>query len=239
MSRRAKRRKPIRQQNKAQAAAVRRAPARKPSPEAAPGGLPSLQTIAAFPFQLILTLLKRAAQVVLSIFFVILHPQFRWLVRLIMRSRLVRDYIRPALQQLSAWLYQPYFAWLRSLPPVWATVSIALPLAILEPAKAYATILIAESPKAGIALWLALQGLSFVLIDKTWTAVRPQARKIWLVSRLHAWGWLMVSYGKYWITASPAYRAMQRWLAEARAAAWRFWEQLAARRRQRGFGSDA
>jgi hypothetical protein len=234
MSRRAKRRKPTRQQNKAQPAAVQRPAARKPSPPAALSStLPSLRTALTFPFQLILTVLKRTAQVVLSIFFVILHPQFRWLVRLIMRSRLVRDYIRPALQQLSARLYQPYFNWLRRLPPFWATVSIALPLAVLEPAKAYATILIAESPKAGITLWLALQALSFVLIDKTWTAVRPQARKIRLVSLLHAWGWLMVSYGKYWITSSPAYRAMQRQLAEARAAAGRLWQRLAPPRRRR------
>ena len=49
----------------------------------------------------------------------------------------------------------------------------------------------------GILLWLFLQAISFVLIDKTWVAVRPQSRKIWLVSRLHAFVWLNVAYGKH------------------------------------------
>jgi len=143
---------------------------------------------ARLPLQLAATLIKRLVQIIFSIFIVILHPGFKWLLALLTRSRIVRDYVRPVLQQLGSCLYEPYFAFLRSLPPYFATVSIALPLAVLEPAKLYATILIAEKPKVGILLWLFLQGLSFVLIDKTWAAVRPQSRKIWIVGRLHAWG---------------------------------------------------
>jgi hypothetical protein len=192
-----------------------------------------LPALLRLPFTLTGRLALHIVQVVLSIIIGILHPSFRWLVRLLLRSGLVRNYIRPTLDVLIARLYAPYFAWLRGLPPFWATVSIAVPLAVLEPAKAYATVLIAERPKIGIALWLFLQGLSFVLIDETWTAVRPQARKIWLVSRLHAWGWLMVSYGKHWITSSPAYRTMAEWVRRARAAARQFWLGLAASRRAR------
>jgi hypothetical protein len=181
---------------------------------------------AKLPFQLAATLLKRLVQIIFSIFIVILHPGFKWLLALLTRSRFVRDYIRPVLQELGARVYEPYFAFLRGLPPYVATVSIAVPLAVLEPAKLYATILIAQKPKAGILLWLFLQGLSFVLIDKTWTAVRPQSRKIWIVSRLHAWGWLNLSYGKYWITSSAFYQAMIRSQKQVRSAAKAYWQQL-------------
>ena len=131
-------------------------------------------------------------------------------------SSLVRNYIKPSLQTLAAAVYDPYFAYLRELPPYWATVSIALPLAVLEPAKFGATILIATRPRMGILIWLALQGVSFVLIDKTWAAVRPQSRKVWLVSRLHAWAWLNVAYGKHWIRTSSIYRTLLRWKERAR-----------------------
>jgi hypothetical protein len=133
----------------------------------------------------------------------------------VMRSKLVRNYIRPALHRVVDRLYRPYFDFLRGLPPFPATLSIAIPLAVLEPAKLYATILIVEHPRTGIGLLLFLHALSFVLIDATWTAVRPQSRKIWLVSRLHALIWLNAAYGKYWVTNSASYRAMKRWLAEA------------------------
>jgi hypothetical protein len=182
-----------------------------------------------FPFRLAVAVIKHIAQVLFSIVFLILHPQFKWFVRLLLRSPLVRNYIRPALREIADRLYRPYFAFLRSLPPLRATLSIALPLAVLEPAKLYATILTVKHPKPGVALLLFLHALSFVLIDKTWTAVRPQSRKIWLVSRVHAWIWLNVSYGKYWVTSSPAYRAMKRWLQEARSAFYRWRGQIAAR----------
>jgi hypothetical protein len=182
--------------------------------------------IVRFPFKVVATLLKRTAQALLSIFIVILHPSFKWLVTVLARSSVVRNYISPAIQGLISRYYEPYFVFLRSLPPYWATFSIALPLAALEPAKLYATILIAERPKAGILLWLFLQGLSFVLIDKTWTAVRPQSRKIWLVSRLHAWGWLNVAYGTYWIKTSVVYRTIIRWQKRIGVNAQAFWARL-------------
>jgi hypothetical protein len=162
--------------------------------------------------------LKRIAQIIFSILFLIQHPQLKWLLRLVMRSRLVRDYIRPVLRGIFDRIYRPYWQFLRSLAPLPATLSIAIPLAALEPAKLYATILIVEHPKTGITLLLFLHAISFVLIDATWTAVRPQSRKIWLVSRLHALIWLNVAYGKYWLTDSAPYRAMRRWMAEARRA---------------------
>lgn len=192
-----------------------------------------------FPFKLTATLIARTAQVLLAIFILILHPQLkwllklvRWLLRLIARSPFVRHYITPVIQRISTALYDPYFAFLLTLPPFWATLSIALPLAILEPAKLYATILIAEHPKTGILFWLFMHGLSFVLIDTTWTAVRPQSRKIWLVSRLHAWGWLNFAYGKYWITQSRSYRTVRRWIEELRAAARALLAQLTTPRRR-------
>ena len=206
---------------------------RRQSPGFATKLFSAFDVAAKFPFQLAATLLKRLVQIIFSIFILILHPGFKWLLALLTRSRIVRDYIRPALQELGARVYEPYFEFLRGLPPYVATVSIALPLAVLEPAKLYATILIAQKPKAGILLWLFLQGLSFVLIDKTWTAVRPQSRKIWIVSRLHAWGRLNLSYGKYWITSSAFYQTIMRWQRGVRSAAQAYWRQLAQSLRRR------
>lgn len=169
-----------------------------------------------FPFRLIGTALLRVAQVIFSIVFLFLHPQLKWLLLRLWRSRLMRDYIRPALSGIVSRVYRPYLDFLRGLPPLPATLSIATPLAVLEPAKLYATILVVQHPTTGLALLLFLHGLSFVLIDATWTAVRPQSRKIWLVSRLHALIWLNVAYGRYWVTHSAAYVAMKAWAAEAR-----------------------
>jgi hypothetical protein len=206
---------------------------RRPFSRLSAKALDVFHAVLRFPFKLVATILKRAAQVLLSIFIVILHPGFKWLLKLLTRSRIVRNYIKPAIQKIAERYYEPYFVFLRGLPPYWATFSIALPLAALEPAKLYATILIAERPKAGIVLWLVLQGLSLVLIDKTWTAVRPQSRKIWLVSRVHAWGWLNVSYGKYWIKSSVFYRAIIRWKERVQVAAQALWAQLSTLRRAR------
>jgi hypothetical protein len=187
-----------------------------------------------FPFKLTATLLKHTGQVLLAIFILVLHPQIkwllklgRWLLRLLARSPFIRHYITPAVEWLSANLYEPYFAFLAGLPPYWATLSIAVPMALLEPAKFYTMILIVEHPKTGVLLWLLTHGISFLLIDRTWRAVRPQSRKIWLVSRLHAWGWLNYAYGKYWILHSRAYLTAKRWVEEARAAARRLWARLA------------
>lgn len=185
------------------------------------------------PFALIATILKRSAQILLSLFILFLHPQLKWLVRVLAESRLVRIYLRPAMRSFVANVYDPYFAFLSRLPPFWATVSIAVPLAALEPAKLYATILIAQQPSSGVLLWLLLQALGLVLIDRTWTAVRPQSRKIRLVSRLHAWGWLNYSYGKYWVQSSPFYQAVLRWQAEIRRGARAWWSRFVTRWRQR------
>jgi hypothetical protein len=177
------------------------------------------RAVVRFPFDLVGRLLARVAQVILAIFVVVLHPQVKYLINLITKSAIVKRYVEPLFKSLLERFYEPYFAYLKSLPPFWATFSIALPLAILEPAKLYATILIAERPRIGIALWLFLQALSFVLIDKTWTAVRPQSRKIWLVSLIHAWIWLNVSYGKHWMRSSYLFQTAVRWKEQAREAA--------------------
>ena len=113
-----------------------------------------------------------------------------------------RVYIAPSLRIFAVYIYKPYFAFLSRLPPYWATFSVALPLAVLEPAKLAATVLIVERPKSGIAIWLALQVVSLLLIDRTWVAVRPQSRKIRPVARAHAWLWLNAEHGKYWIKNS-------------------------------------
>jgi hypothetical protein len=77
-----------------------------------------------------------------------------------------------------------------------------------------------------------LQVLSLVLIDRTWSAVRPQSRKVWLVARIHAWGWLNVAYGKNWIRNSSLYRATQRWKRQARRTVRAIWLRLVPRRRK-------
>ncbi len=185
------------------------------------------------PFEVTGRAIARIVQVFLALFVVILHPQIKWLIGLTTQSALVRNVIEPAFRGLVGAIYEPYFAYLKELPPFWATFSIALPLAVLEPAKMYATILIAQRPKTGILLWLFLQAISFVLIDKTWVAVRPQSRKIWLVSRLHAFVWLNVSYGKHWIETSAFYQTLVRWKDEARERAQAFIALFAPRRRRR------
>ncbi|HZV20098.1 MAG TPA: hypothetical protein VE986_00980 [Hyphomicrobiales bacterium] len=163
-----------------------------------------------FPLRFLGKAAIHIAQALLALFVVVLHPQIKWLAGLIVNSAAVQQYAKPAFQVIFKRIYEPYFAFLKRLPPYWATLSIAMPLAILEPAKLYATILIAEHPKTGIALWFAFQGLSFILIDKTWAAVRPRAREIWLVSRIHAWIWLNVAYGKYWLVHSAFFRQFQK-----------------------------
>ncbi len=188
--------------------------------------------VAGWPFKLIGRAIAHTFQVVFALFALILHPQIKWLIRLITHSSLVKNYIRPSLQTFVVNYYEPYFAYLRELPPWWATFSIALPLAFLEPAKLYATVMIAERPKSGVLLWLFLQGLSLILIDRTWVAVRPQSRKIWFVSRLHAWVWLNVAYGKYWIRTSSFYRTLLLWKRQARREVRAYFVQIAPRRRR-------
>ena len=189
--------------------------------------------VAALPFKLIGRTIMRAIQVVFALFVLVLHPSFKWLAGLIAKSSLVQNYIKPSLQTLITNVYEPYFAHLRELPPYWATFSIAVPLAVLEPAKFAATIMIARHPRMGILLWLFLQGVSFVLIDKTWVAVRPQSRKIWLVSRIHAWIWLNVEHGKYWVKTSSIYRTLVRLKETARRQVRVFFGQYGQRRRTR------
>jgi len=189
--------------------------------------------VARLPFKLIGRVIGRTVQVLLALFVVVLHPQIKWLAGVIAQSALVQNYIKPSLQTLITNVYEPYFAHLKELPPYWAAFSIALPLAVLEPAKFVATIMVAQHPRTGALLWLFLQGVSFVLIDRTWAAVRPQSRKIWFVSRIHAWIWLNVEHGKYWIKTSSIYRTVLRWKETARRQVRVFIGQFAPRRRTR------
>jgi hypothetical protein len=207
---------------------------RKSAEGADQGMLAAAGSAAAFPFKLIGRTIARALQVVFALFVVVLHPQIKWLIETLARSSLVQNVVKPALRGVIENVYEPYFAALKALPPIWATFSIALPLAVLEPAKFVATVMIATRPKMGVLLWLFLQGVSFVLIDRTWVAVRPQARKIWLVSRLHAYAWLNVAYGKHWIKTSAFYQTLVRWKEEARGVMHAFFARLWPRRRSGG-----
>lgn len=176
----------------------------------------ALAWIAGLPFKIVGRLLARTIQVLFALVVLVLHPQVKWLANLIAQSQFVQTLVKPAFQTLITHVYEPYFAYLKELAPFWATISIAVPLAVLEPAKFVATIMIAEHPRTGLLLWLFLQAVGFVLIDKTWAAVRPQSRKIWLVSRIHAWMWLNVEYGKHWIKTSAPYKTALRWKKTAR-----------------------
>jgi hypothetical protein len=185
-----------------------------------------LAAVLRFPFKIAGSVVSHVIQIIFAIFVLFLHPQLRWFSHAVAQSWVVQRHVRPALRSFVAGYYDPYFDYLRTLSPYWATLSIALPLAIVEPAKLYATILIAEHPRAGLVLWLALQGIGFVLIDRTWASVRPQSRKVWLVSRVHAWGWLMVAHGKYWIGRSAFYRSLTQWKKAAAAKFGRFFMRL-------------
>lgn len=168
----------------------------------------------------------RVLQVAFALLVIVLNPPIQWLKRLLTRLWAHAPLLVRYLIEIASALLNAYMGALRRLPPVWATVSIALPLAILEPAKLFATILIAERPRTGIALWLALQALSFVLIDKTWVAVRPQSRKLTLVSRLHAFGYLHLQYGKRLVVQSGFVQAVLRLQRSAVASARAFWRAL-------------
>src|SRR5271166_2426386 len=87
------------------------------------------------PFKLLRRIAARTIQVVFALFVVVLHPQFKWLAGVIAQSSLVQNYIKPSLETVITNVYEPYFAYLKELPPYWATFSIAAPLAVLEPAK--------------------------------------------------------------------------------------------------------
>ncbi len=178
------------------------------------------------PFKIAARLAQHAIQILFALFVLFLHPQLKWLFQLIVESAVVKRYIAPSLRTFAVYIYKPYFAFLGRLPPYWAIFSVALPLAVLEPAKLAAVVLIAERPKSGIAIWLALQGLSLVLIDRTWVAVRPQSRKIWPVARAHAWLWLNAEHGKYWIKNSRFYRVAAIWGRNMRRSARRLWLRL-------------
>jgi len=195
----------------------------------------ALRFTARLPFNIAGRLARHTIQILFALFVLILHPQLKWLFGLIAESALVRNYVKPSLRIFAVHIYEPYFAYLSRLSPFWATFSVALPLAVLEPAKLFATILVAERPKTGVIIWLALQGLGFVLIDRTWTAVRPQSRKIWLVARVHAWVWLNTEYGKYWIRNSSAYRIAKRWKEQIRRAARGVWLIFLPRRRRKSY----
>lgn len=184
-------------------------------------GLPQRATAAlrftlTLPFKIAGRIIQHSAQIFFALFVLFLHPQLKWLFRVIAKSALVRVYLRPALRVLATYLYEPYFLFLEGLPPYWATFSIALPLAILEPAKVASTILAVARPKIGIAIWLLLQVIGLVLIDRTWTAVRPQARRLRSVARAHAWLWLNAEHGKYWIMNSQLYQMAVLWAANMR-----------------------
>jgi hypothetical protein len=177
------------------------------------------------PFKIVGKIIQHTAQILFALFVLFLHPQAKWLLRVIAESALVRVYLKPWLRLLAKYLYEPYFVFLGRLPPYWATFSIAMPLAVLEPAKVASTVLAVARPKVGIALWLLLQAVGLVLIDRTWTAVRPQARKLRFVASAHAWLWLNAEHGKYWIIKSRLYQMAVLWAANVR----RFFRELRAR----------
>lgn len=183
----------------------------------------ALRFMLKLPFRIAARLVQHAVQILFALFVLFLHPQLKWLFRLIAESAIVRIYLASALRVLSVYFYEPYFAFLRRLPPYWAAFSVALPLAVLEPAKLGATIMIAQRPKSGAVLWFALQGVSLLLIDRTWVAVRPQSRKIRLVARIHAWLWLNAEHGKYWIKNSRFYRMITIWARKTRRSVRGFW----------------
>ena len=195
-----------------------------------PGRLLTASSRAArLPFKLI----ARTAQILFALFVLVLHPQFKWLAGVIAQSNFVQNTIRPVFQSVIANVYEPYFAYLKELPPYWAAFSIAVPLAVLEPAKFAATVMIAAHPKMGSLLWLFLQGVGFILIDKTWAAVRPKARQIRLVARIHAWIWLTAEHGKHWIKTSPLFKTLRRWKEAVRRRLFVFFGQFAPGRRKR------
>jgi SAM-dependent methyltransferase len=160
------------------------------------------------PVTAVKLVLLRIAQVLLALFLLFLHPLIGWAKDVVQNSVFIQRYIAPFLSRHVGRYYHLYFLSLERLPPFWATLSIAVPLAVLEPAKMWATLLVAIKPAVGVPMWLGLQAVSFVLIEKTWEHVRGQARKIGAVRMVHNFLVLNLETVKRLIKASAFYRRL-------------------------------
>lgn len=120
---------------------------------------------------------------------------------IILLDELVRPLYRPLLDRLAALkLMQAFERWVGSLPPYAILVLIAVPYGVVEPVKFLALIHMANGHvRTGTALFLFAHLVSFVLIERIFTAGKAQLMTV----RWMAWGIE---------TAASVHRSVVEWL---------------------------
>jgi len=120
-----------------------------------------------------------------------------WIFRLvaalvIILDELVRPIYRPLLARLAALgIMQAFERWIGKLPALAVLILLLVPYAVVEPLKFLGLVWAADGwPKRGTALFLFAHLVSFVLIERVFTAGRPQLMTIpwmaWVIDTANA-----------------------------------------------------
>ncbi|MDF2617662.1 MAG: hypothetical protein K0S00_321 [Xanthobacteraceae bacterium] len=126
-----------------------------------------------------------------------LGTAFAWVFRLlcaviILLDELVRPIYRPLIARLAALgLMQAFERWIGRLPALAVLILLLVPYAIVEPLKFVGLVWAADGwPKRGTLLFLLAHLVSFVLIERIFTAGRPQLMTIrwmaWVIDTANA-----------------------------------------------------
>lgn len=141
-----------------------------------------------------------------------------WIFRLvaalvIILDELVRPIYRPLIARLAALgIMQTFERWVGKLPALAVLILLLVPYAIVEPLKFLGLVWAADGwPKRGTALFLIAHLVSFVLIERVFTAGRPQLMTIpWM-----AWVIDTASAMRRRIVAALRLEAVKRWIRRA------------------------
>lgn len=120
-----------------------------------------------------------------------------WIFRLvaalvIVLDELVRPIYRPLIARLAALgIMQAFERWIGRLPALAVLILLLVPYAVVEPLKFVGLVWAADGwPKRGTALFLLAHLVSFVLIERIFTAGRPQLMTIpwmaWVIDTANA-----------------------------------------------------
>ena len=151
-------------------------------------------------------------------FFSALATALGWIFRLvaaviILLDELARPIYRPLLARLAALgIMQAFERWIAKLPVLAVLILLLVPYAIVEPLKFLGLVWAADGwPKRGTALFLLAHLVSFVLIERVFTAGRPQLMTIpWM-----AWVIDTASAVRRRIVVALRLEAMKRWVRRA------------------------
>ncbi|ADH91029.1 hypothetical protein Snov_3759 [Ancylobacter novellus DSM 506] len=151
-------------------------------------------------------------------FFRTLGTALGWIFRLvaalvIILDELVRPIYRPLLARLAALgIMQAFERWIGKLPALAVLILLLVPYAIVEPLKFLGLVWAADGwPKRGTALFLIAHLVSFVLIERVFTAGRPQLMTI----RWMAWVIDTANAVRRRIVVALRLEAAKRWIRRA------------------------